>query len=191
MTTTGDTSRACRLLIIEKIAQIKNTWRFTLLIFQFNDMLLICSKVNLVVLAKYRVKNEFPLKDVWVSVVVFVFNLKSLTLINKIMHMCSSRCPPVSKMVLVGQCVRYSIPTKTFKSFDPYGRTDWRTKGDTSTYLTGEMLNVFTEMSLPPASAVEVIKTELSVCVCVCLLALSQLNRLAYERGILYRDWPW
>ena len=35
---------------------------------------------------------------------------------------------------------------------------------------------------LPPASAVEVIKTEPSVgvCVCVSVLALSQLNRLTY-----------
>ena len=46
--------------------------------------------------------------------------------------------------------------------------------------------------SLTPASAVEVIKTEpsvcVSVCVCVCQLALSQLNRSAYGHEIWYRD---
>ncbi len=41
---------------------------------------------------------------------------------------------------------------------------------------------------LPPALAVQVIKTEPSVCVCVCLLALSRLNRLAYGHEIWHKD---
>ncbi len=51
--------------------------------------------------------------------------------------------------------------------------------------------------SSPPASAVEVIKTEEFVCVCVCVWVcvsvwtLSRLNRLMYGHKIWCRDWPW
>ena len=47
---------------------------------------------------------------------------------------------------------------------------------------------------LPPALAVEVIESEpcvcASVCLSVCLCALSQVNRLAYGQGILHGDLP-
>ena len=33
---------------------------------QFNDMLLVCSKLKLAVIAKFKVKGAFSLKDVWV-----------------------------------------------------------------------------------------------------------------------------
>ena len=47
-----------------------------LIYFQFNDMLLVCRKVKLTVLAKFKVKREFNLKDVWVCMILLFFRVK-------------------------------------------------------------------------------------------------------------------
>ncbi len=50
-------------------------------------------------------------------------------------------------------------------------------------------------VSLPPASAVEVIESESCFCVCVCVSvcvsALSQPNRLTYDLEFSYESWAW
>ncbi len=54
-----------------------------------------------------------------------------------------------------------------------------------SVIWTGLFYSICVTVSfLPPALAVEVIKTESSVCLSVCQLALSRLNHLAYGHEI-------